>query len=312
MKQEPTFLACGEALMDVFTPDPRVEGATTDARTGGSPFNVAIGLARLSQSVAYFGAISRDVWGTDLLRTLEGEGVDTSLVAFTAAPTTQSLVGVDASGIPTYEFRGEGAADRQLTLDDVERLPEVRAIHVGSYAMVVEPIATTLRTLVERRRHRTFIAWDPNVRPAVVDSVARWTTLYAWMLPRIHLLKLGLEDLAYLAPGQGAEQCATQAIEQGVALVVVTRGAQGASAWTRGVQVDVPATDVRVVDTVGAGDTIQAALLTWLAQHDRLEGRRAASLGEAELRDLLGFAVRAAGVTCSRRGAEMPRSADVG
>ncbi|MBC7895078.1 MAG: hypothetical protein H7066_06680 [Cytophagaceae bacterium] len=121
MKQEPTFLACGEALMDVFLPDPRVEDATVDVRTGGSPFNVAIGLARLSQSVAYLGGISRDAMGERLLRTLEDEGVDTSLVARTHAPTTQSLVGVDREGMPSYEFRGEAGPSKRTAL-----IPEVR------------------------------------------------------------------------------------------------------------------------------------------------------------------------------------------
>lgn len=306
MKQEPTFLVCGEALVDVFAPDPLVPGSAETARPGGSPFNVAAGLVKMAQSVAFLGGISRDTAGVALARFLAGLGVDMSLVASTDAPTTQSLVGTDAAGHPTYEFRGEGAADRQLTLAHLDGVPEVRAMHVGSYTMLVEPIASTLRTLIERRRDRTFIAWDPNVRPPVVSDGAPWRGLYDWMAPRVHLLKLSVEDLAFLAPGATAEDFAKHALAQGVALVVVTRGADGASGWTRHARADVPAAKIDVVDTVGAGDTVQAALLTWLAERDLLEATRITGLEEAALREMLAFAARAAGVTCSRRGADTP------
>jgi fructokinase len=306
MKQEPRVLVCGEALMDVY------RGAEPDARVGGSPFNVAIGASRLGLSVAYFGSISRDAYGAQLLAELDREGVDTRAVPRTDAPTTLSIVGVDADGSPTYTFQGERGADRQLLLDSIAQIPpSIAAVHVGSYPMVVEPVATTLRALVESRHRTAFIAWDPNVRLNVVPELERWRELLDWMLGRTHMLKLSAEDLAVLAPDVAAADFAARALSRGVGLVVLTEGAEGATAWSNsGAIMHVVAPHVDVVDTVGAGDAFQAALLTWLGERGRLTHDGVGSLGDQPMEDLLTFAARAAATTCARRGAVLPRRED--
>jgi len=298
--------------MDVFPAGDTATGVTLDARVGGSPFNVAIGLARLAQPVAFLSAISRDFLGERLLQALRGEGVDTSTVQRVDAPTTLGLVGLDAHGVPSYAFYGDRAADRQLGLDAIAALPPgVQAIHLGSYATVVQPVASTLRALVEREHHRTLIAYDPNIRLNVEPDLERWRDGLRWMLPRCHLLKISEEDLQQLMPGVTPEAFAADAIGHGVALVVVTRGHQGALGVTRAGHTTVAPLPVEVVDTVGAGDTLQAALLTWLAEHDALTASRVTALACDELRSALTFATRAAAITCSRRGADMPRRAEL-
>jgi fructokinase len=306
------FVVCGEALMDVFATGDTAAGVALDARVGGSPFNAAVGLARLGQPVAFFSTLSRGFLGERLMRALAAEGVDTSAVQRSDAPTTLGLVGLDADGVPSYAFYGEGCADRQLTLDALDALPRpVLAFHVGSYATVVEPIGSTLRALVEREHGRSLIAYDPNIRLNVVRDLARWREMLEWMLPRTHLLKISEEDLQLLLPGTSPGDFATAAIDRGVALVVVTRGAEGASAWTQQSHASVPTVRVELIDTVGAGDTFQAALLTWLAEHDSLAVPALHALSSAELESALGFAARAAAVTCSRRGADMPRRGEL-
>jgi fructokinase len=306
------FLVCGEALMDVFSAGETPAGLALDARVGGSPFNVAVGLARLAQPVAFFTAISTGFVGERLMRALVAEGVDASAVTRTDAPSTLGLVGLDEKGVPSYAFYGEGGADRQLGLDALAALPSRwRAIHLGSFATVVDPIATTLRALVERERGSALIAYDPNIRLNVEPSLGPWRAMLEWMLPRCDLLKISDEDLQLLLPGTAPEAFASSALAAGVQLVVVTRGGDGALGWTATRHVAVPPVPVRVVDTVGAGDTFQAALLTWLAEHDRLSAAGLASLDAAALRALLGFAARAAAITCSRRGADMPRRAEL-
>ena len=302
------FVVCGEALMDVFAAGGTVAGMALDARVGGSPFNAAIGLARLAQPVAFLSAVSHDFLGERLMQALVAEGVDTSTVQRVDAPTTLGLVGLDAAGVPSYSFYGEGGADRRLTADAIASLPQgVRAIHLGSYATVVEPIASTLRALVEREHARTLIAYDPNVRLNVEPELERWQDMLQWMLPRACLLKISDEDLQLLLPGATPEEFARSALDRGVKLVVVTRGAEGAVAWTPQTRVSVPTVQVELVDTVGAGDTFQAALLTWLAEHGALSAPALQALSSAELELALRFAVRAAAITCSRRGADMPR-----
>lgn len=306
------FVVCGEALMDVFGAGDTPTGMALDARVGGSPFNAAVGLARLAQPVAFFAAVSRGFLGERLMRALADEGVDTSAVQRNDAPTTLGLVGLDARRVPSYSFYGEGAADRQLTPDALASLPQgVRAIQLGSYATVVEPIASTLRTLVEREHARTLIAYDPNIRLNVEPDLARWRAMLDWMLPRTHLLKISDEDLQLLLPGTRPEAFAAAALGRGVKLLVVTRGAEGAAAWTARAEARVPTVQVEVVDTVGAGDTFQAALLTWLAERALLSAPALQALSSAELESALGFAARAAAITCSRRGADMPRRSEL-
>ena len=310
------LMVCGEALLDVFAAGETSTGIALDAKVGGSPFNLAVGLARLAQPVAFFAAVSSGFLGERLMRALAAEGVDTRAVARSAAPTTLSLIGLDAQGVPSYAFYGEGCADRLLHLADLARLPaNITAVNIGSYATVVEPIASTLRALVERElargSGRALIAFDPNIRLNVEPDLPRWRDQLAWMLPRTDLLKISDEDLELLQPGIALDAFATDALAQGVKLVVITRGARGAIGWTAHASATMPPVPVQVIDTVGAGDTFQAALLTWLAEHGGLCARTLGGLTQSELRDALAFAARAAAITCSRRGADMPRRGEV-
>jgi fructokinase len=175
----------------------------------------------------------------------------------------------------------------------------------------VEPIASTLRALVEREHARALIAYDPNIRLNVEPDLARWRAMLDWMLPRTHLLKISAEDLQLLLPGTSADAFAAAALRRGVKLLVVTRGAEGAVAWTPRANASVPTVRVEVIDTVGAGDTFQAALLTWLAEHGMLSVPALDALSVADLESALGFAARAAAITCSRRGADMPRRSEL-
>ena len=305
------IVVSGEALMDVFAAGRTPSGLSLDARIGGSPLNVAIGLARLAQPVAFFGAVSTGFLGDRLMQALQGEGVATGCTVRLDAPTTLSLVGTDSHGVPSYAFYAHGAADRLLPLPALGRVPPATAYHFGSYAMVVEPVASTLRALVEREWQRSVIAYDPNIRLNVEPDIQRWRDTLKWMLPRTALLKISDEDLGLLCPGRGATELAGEWLEAGVALVVVTRGGAGACAWTRGQHAGVASRPVAVVDTVGAGDTIQAALLTWLAEHGALTRHAIEALGQNELEAALRFAAQAAAITCSRRGADLPRRAEL-
>jgi len=310
------LMICGEALLDVFQGGETRTGMTLDANIGGSPFNLAVGLARLGQPAAFFSAISTGFAGERLMRALVAEGVDTQAVARLAAPTTLSLIGLDAQGVPSYAFYGEGCADRLVTLDHLRQVPaELALVNLGSYASVVEPVASTQRALVERERARgprgALIAYDPNIRLNVEPDLARWRAQLDWMLPRTDLLKVSDEDLGLLLPGTALADFAAHALAQGVKLVVVTRGAQGASGWTTSASVTVPPVPVQVIDTVGAGDTFQAALITWLAEHGALTAPALGALTADALGAALAFAARAAAITCSRRGADMPRRSEL-
>jgi len=306
------LMVCGEALMDVFSQGATATGMALDARVGGSPFNVAVGLARLNQPVALLASISTDFLGERLMQSLIAEGVDTLAVQRVDQSTTLSLVGLNAEQVPSYAFYGSHAADRQLSSAALRQLPQrLQAIHLGSYATVVEPAAATLRLLVEQSFHHTLISLDPNVRLNVEPDVEVWQTYLRWMLPRTHLLKISDEDLRLLMPGVAPETFAARALQSGVRLVVLTRGAEGASAWTPQGEAHVGRVSVEVVDTVGAGDTFQAALLTWLQESNFLSIDGLGNLSSTDLESALNFGANAASITCSRRGADLPRRSEL-
>ena len=178
--------------------------------------------------------------------------------------------------------------------------------------MVVQPVAATQRALVEREHRRSVISYDPNIRSNVEPDLALWRDTLQWMLPRTHLLKVSDEDLGVLYPGLPIEQFAAGALAAGTPLVVVTRGAAGAVGFNVRGRVAAAPVPVLVADTVGAGDTFQAALLTWAAETGRLTPAGMAQTDLPALQQALGFAARAAAITCSRRGADLPRRSELG
>ena len=306
------FIVCGEALFDVFATGDTPTGIGFDGRIGGSPFNVALGLARLGQPVGFCGGVGTGFAGERLMRALADEGIAATAVARIDAPTTLSLIGLDARGVPSYAFYGHGAADRLLRPEHLAAVPATaKAFHFGSYAMVVQPVAGTQRRLVEREHQRSVISYDPNIRTNVEPDLEVWRATLQWMLPRTHLLKVSDEDLALLYPGRSLDDFAQGALAAGTPVVVITRGGEGAIGFTRSSSVRMPPARVEVIDTVGAGDTFQAALLTWLAETGRLSAQAIATIDTAALADALGFAGRAAAITCGRRGADLPRRAEL-
>ena len=306
------FVVAGEALMDVFTGATTPTGIALDARIGGSPLNVAFGLARMGQPVAFLGGLSSGQLGERLADALRAEGVSLEAVHRSDAPTTISLVGVDTHGVPEYAFYCEGAADLTLPLEALARMPAAaRALHVGSYTMIVGKTAKTQAALIERVRGKLLVSYDPNLRLNVEPDVGAWRTTLDWMLPRIDILKLSDEDLHLLYPGMDPFAFAADCLGKGTGLVALTRGGQGATAWHANGVVEVAPVKVDVIDTVGAGDTFQAALLTRLAELGALSPKGVRTLATAALQDAMGFAARAAAITCSRRGADLPRRAEL-
>jgi fructokinase len=308
------ILVCGEALIDLFVGP--AEGAEMPARAvaGGSPFNIAVGLARLGVDVSFLGGISRDRFGALLARMLVREGVDDRFLVRTDRLSTISMVATDDHGQPSYAFHGEGAADRSLALADLPATlpPDVQALTFGSYTMAVEPVGSAFAALAERECGRRVISVDPNLRPAVVGDMARWAVAAERFYRTATIIKASDEDVRAAWGGRvSIAEAAHHWLNCGARLVVVTEGAKGATAFCAAGHVSMPAHAVVVRDTVGAGDTFHAALLAQLAKTDRLSPDAIAELDLSAIRDLLGYAMAAAAVTVSRNGADLPTVADV-
>ena len=299
------FLVCGEALFDLFMAPRTQQAIGFAARLGGSPFNVAVGLARLGAPVTFLGGIGADVLGDEIRAALACEGVALGIKAPKPAKTTLSLVSLLPNGSPAYSFYGEGGAERAVLATDLPAdLAGISALHVGSYSLVCEPVGSSLLALGQQAMGQCLICLDPNVRLNVEPSLALWRErLEAW-LDLADLVKISEEDMELLYPGADHEAMLMSWLQRRPVMVCLTRGGEGAVAYRQQGKLSMPAQPIRVVDTVGAGDSFQAALIHSLGIYTPAT---IAALPAARLQEVLAFAIKAAGITCARAGADLPR-----
>jgi fructokinase len=301
------FLACGEALFDLFVRDSGGGKVRLDAVPGGSPFNVALGLARLGQPVEFFSGLSNDLMGRKLTHFMRAEGIGSTYAKYVAGPTALSVVELNDEGSPDYAFYGHLPAYQTLAEADLPILPDtIRFIHLGSIATVLQPTAATLASLAERECGTRLIAYDPNIRPTIEPDLDMWRRTLGRLSASAHIIKVSAEDLAILFPGAAHDSIVGRWLGGRTRLVVVTEGAKGSVAWTRHRKLHCPQEPVEVVDAVGAGDSFQSALLAALAELDVLGADALGEISEQNLLRVLQFAGSAAAMTCSRRGADLP------
>lgn len=278
---------------------------TRQAAPGGGPFNTARALARLGVPTAFLGHLSTDRFGGELAALLREDGASLEMATYGPEPTTIAVADVDSEGLAEYQFLVDGTSAPNLTREMVPRDlgPAVDAIHIGTLGLALEPMAPTLVELAERERGQRLVMVDPNVRLGLGDPDDYRTRLQR-AIEASSVVKASDADLAWLYPNAGYEEAADLILGEGVCAVVVTLGAEGAYGANGHVRVRVPARQVEVVDTIGAGDAFGAALLAWLHEHRCMDPHP--DLEEGELRAALEFACLAAAITCTRAGADPP------
>jgi len=299
------IVVAGEALIDLV---PQRAGTLAPLKPvlGGGPYNTAVALGRLGSRTAFCSRISYDAFGKALLDGLREADVDVSAVQRGTEPTTLALATLDENGSAAYSFYVEGTADRLFTAP--ERLPDgTRAVSFGTCSLVLEPGASAYEELLRGAAAQgVFTALDPNIRPGLIADPDAYRARFRNWLPSVSLLKLSAEDVTWLGGTPRAW------LASGPVAVVVTHGGDGLTVFTRdGAEHSVPGVRVGVVDTIGAGDTVNAALLHGLAARGALSPAALAGLDADDWRDLLHFAARAAAITCSRAGAEPPYAAEL-
>ncbi len=300
----------GESLVDVVA---RSGDHTHDQLTvhpGGSPANVAVALSRLGQPTALVTQIGADDYGALIRAHLERNGVQVIVAGPASRPTSRALARLDAQGAATYEF--------ELSWDVGEvRLAEgSTALHVGSLGVLLAPGGEHVLRLAESvcRRGDVVTSYDPNVRPTITPDSRRAAVTAARASACAHIVKMSDEDLAFLFPGRTPAQLAPQFLGRGRAtqVLVVTRGRAGAIVASRSHQgslFSATAFPVAVVDTVGAGDAFTAALLAGLADLGMLSPEALAGCVASQqdvLHEIIGQALAAAALTCTRPGADPP------
>ena len=294
-----TALVVGEALIDEV-----VEGDRVSRHPGGSPANVALGLARLGVVTEFHTAIGNDADGELIDRHLRASGVTITVDSVTTAPTSEAVATLAQDGSATYRFT--------LSWDPahLHDLGSPTLIHTGSIGAFLQPGSAVTRDIIERSRSLgALISFDPNIRPSLMPEPEKTRVLFEELAFSTHLTKLSDEDAEYLYPGRAPEDVLDLLLDGGVSVAVITRGGEGASLASGDDRVSISAVRTEVVDTVGAGDSFMAALI-WALSFDgvRWDGR---PISADRLRLIGDTAARAAAVTVSRPGADLPTLGDL-
>jgi fructokinase len=289
---------CGEVLIDLI---PGADGARV-AHVGGGPANTAKALARLGRDVHFIDGISRDQYGQMARLELLDDEVKLDLALQSDKPTCTAEVTLAADGSASYLFTIDGTATFDFSHDwlpDPSRYkPQV--LHIGTLVTIIEPASSVLYDWAIKVAEFAPIVFDPNIRPSVVGDRVRYAVAVEKWAAIASVIKLSDDDLKWLYPDEKFEKVAQRWITQGASVVVITRGSEGLSGFSAAGSVEVPGVKIEVADTVGAGDTVGAILVEAMIEKG-LENLT----GEA-LKATLHRAAVAAGITCSRKGAQPP------
>jgi len=211
---------------------------------------------------------------------------------------------------PQFAFYANDAVDRSMTTDDlpVQFGNGVIAMHFGSISLVLEPGATALEALMKRESRRRVLTLYPNVRPAVISNVKKYRQRFSEWVSLVDILRLSQVDMKYLYPDKGIEELLPEWFGVGIGLVILTQGVKGSYGYLpNGINVFVPAKNIVVKDTIGAGDTFFSAALAYLFDHEKLSHRTLVSdMTAEEFEVCLTFATKAAAINCTREGADPP------
>jgi len=302
------LLCAGEALIDMLPRRSRSDEACFAPHPGGAVFNTAVAAARLGVPTAFFSGLSTDLFGRQLEGALRADGIDGRLVARSGRPTTLAFVTL-VDGQASYAFYDENTAGRLVGIADLPDLDaDIAAVFVGGISLAVEPCAEAYALLAERAAAAgKLVMCDPNIRPGFIADEARYRARLDRVLAASDIVKVSDEDLRWLGGGGDLGDLAAALRAGGPALVLVTQGADGATAHGADRSVHLPAARAEVADTVGAGDTFNAGFLAGLLDAGALSKPAVRAASADTLAAAVTLGVRAAGVTVARTGANPPR-----
>lgn len=305
------IICAGEALIDML---PRTDDAGDPVLkpcAGGAVFNTAIALGRLGAPTGFISGLSTDLFGAQLTESLTASGVDTGLCIRSDRPTTLAFVRL-TDGHAQYTFYDENTAGRMLAEADLPVIPDsVSAVFFGGICLAVEPSGTAYEALMHRVAPGRAVMLDPNIRKDFITDEPAYRARIARMIAAADIVKLSDEDLGWLEGPGDSDDLARGLLARGPGLILLTKGGEGACAFGRNGAAQVAASRVKVVDTVGAGDTFNAGILAGLSRANLLTKDRVRALSPAQMEDALTLAARAAAITVSRAGANPPWQREV-
>ena len=297
--------AIGEALIDIVVP---VDGSSVE-HVGGSPANVAIGLARLGHPTDLATHIGTDARGTRIAELLAAEQVDLAPGSTSATRTPTAQATLDAAGVATYEF------DLEWELDPTLPVPAGSHVHTGSIAATLQPGGTAVLAIVRAARQHSTVSYDPNARPTLMGSPEQARPVIETLIGLSDVVKASDEDIAWLYPGEDIADVLRGWSALGPRVVAATRGGSDLLVLVGGELHQRPAARVVVIDTVGAGDSFMSGFISGLLDAGLLGGTDARErLAEATWEDIAPAVERAmacAAITVSRAGANPPTRAEL-
>ena len=300
------ILCCGEALIDML---PRIttEGEAAFAPyVGGAVFNSAIALGRLGAPAGFFSGLSSDLFGGQFRDALGASKVSSTYAHTSPRPTTLAFVRLN-NGQATYTFYDENTAGRMLTVEDLPKLgAEIEAMLFGAISLISEPAGSAYEEFMRREHEARVMMLDPNIRPNFIPDKAKHLRRIREMMAMADIVKLSDEDLKWFDEAGSHEDVVRNWLDRGPKLIVVTHGSEGAVGYSKAHKVTVMPQKVKVVDTVGAGDTFNAGILASLHEQGLLTKAAIGSLSEDAIRKALDLGAKAAAVTVSRAGANPP------
>jgi fructokinase len=300
------ILSCGEALIDMLPRQTSTGEACYMPVAGGAVYNTAIALGRLGAPSGFFSGISTDFFGDILVKYLGESNVDTKYVVRSDHPETLAFVKL-VDGAAQYAFYDEGTSGRLLAQTDIPALDaSVSALQFGAISLIPEPCGGTYEEMMRREHKSRVISFDPNIRTSFIKDKPAHRARMERMLGMSDIVKLSDEDLAFFDAGGDFDGFAAKLLSGNAKLVVMTKGPDGAVAIGKSGKVSVPGLKVTVIDTVGAGDTVNAGILAWLHKSEKLTKDALETLSRDDTAAALSLAVRAAAVTVSRAGANPP------
>ena len=306
------ILSCGDALID-FVPVVAADGRdAARPAVGGSCLNIAVGMARLGIASGFVGGISTDLFGRMIADHAVASNVDLRFATRSAHQTTLAFVRI-VEGESHYAFYDAATASANWSYQRGSiPFDAIEAVHIGSTTLVHERGAAEAGALIADARPSATISFDPNCRPVLVHNKKAYRARMDAFGENADIVRMSDVDFNYLYGDDAYTAQAERLLGRGASLFVVTRGGNGVQAWHRNAgMIEVEAPAVEVVDTIGAGDSFQAALLFALTRLKRIERARLQSIGVDELRKALSFACQCAAVTCTRAGADPPRFSEV-
>ena len=309
----PSVLVIGEALVDV------VHGINGEIKNipGGSPANTGVALARLGTKTYMKARTSNDEFGTEIRNYLTNQGVklDYSLVVDSPSSVINAVIRKDGSA--KYEANLKGAADYGWTFEELNQVinPDIQIVQLGSLTSYVEPGATNIEKWFSqlRQSNKYLLTFDPNIRhPLDGENEVHVRSRAKKLASFAHVVKASDEDLNWIFSNNNPQDSAIKIIESGASLVIVTLGKKGSFAVNKKLEiVEVPAKEVAVIDTIGAGDTFAAALITQLLEKSWINENALEKLSSADLIEILNNCSKASAITCSRQGANPPHRHEV-